>query len=271
MAAALDDHVESALQTLRNIAETGGYIKKDLKEDIQNAVSTLEEYITEMKKALCIEISKNKDVTNQGSEVNREQETIPIEERDGCVARQVAPSSVITQETATGSTHDVTSNGTVRNSNNQTPDYKMIQETITNNITQTVRQMMETLTSNLQSLIKEEIKNTQKEEAKPQQKRTPTKPNTDHNTGNENQLPPTSEVAQEQESDINEGQWRQVTSGRGRRPARQLPVVTGTGPRDDDIQAADKMAWLFVGRLKLHTTTDAVKTYIAKKGITESF
>lgn len=128
--------------------------------------------------------------------------------------------------------------------------------------------MMETLTSNLQSLIKEDIKNTQKEAARPQWTRTPAKPSTDHNTGNENLLPSTSMVAQEEESDINEGQWRQVTSRRERRPARRQQVVTGAGPRDDDIQAADKMAWLFVGRLKLHTTADAIKRYIAKKGIT---
>ncbi|KAJ9576822.1 hypothetical protein L9F63_006596, partial [Diploptera punctata] len=54
-------------------------------------------------------------------------------------------------------------------------------------------------------------------------KHTHTNPKADQNTGSEIHLPSTS-----------------------RRPARQQPAMTGAGPSDDDLQAVDQMAWLFV-------------------------
>ncbi|KAJ9593936.1 hypothetical protein L9F63_014650 [Diploptera punctata] len=195
------------------------------------------------------------------------QETTPTN-----ATEQVTTRSDTTQELTTTSTQDLTSSSRIRNFNNPTLDYNTIQETITNNITQTIHQMMEALTNNLKGLIQEEIKNTRKEETKQQQKLTHTNPKADQNTGSEIHLPSTSEVVQEeqQEQHANEEPWRQVTRRRGRRPARQQPAMTGVGPSDDDLQAVDKMAWFFVGRLKLQTTTGTIKNFLAKKGIKEN-
>ncbi|KAJ9599154.1 hypothetical protein L9F63_010370 [Diploptera punctata] len=99
------------------------------------------------------------------------QETTPTN-----ATEHVTTHSDTTQELTTTSTQDLTSSSRIRNFNNPTLDYNTIQETFTNNITQTIHQMMEALANNLKGLIQEEIKNTQKEETKQQQKYTHTNP-----------------------------------------------------------------------------------------------
>lgn len=91
-------------------------------------------------------------------------------------------------------------------------------------------------------------------------------------TRNENQLQSRNEASQEQEreEDTMEEQWTQATRRRGRQPARQQAPLTGVGPKDDDLQAADKRAWLFVGRLRTETTPDSIRRFLIKRGIKEN-
>ena len=43
--------------------------------------------------------------------------------------------------------------------------------------------------------------------------------------------------------------------------------MIGTRPNEEDLGAAERKAWLFVGRLKEDTTAEKVKGYLVKNGI----
>ena len=55
----MDARVEEALQTLTDIAEVGGYMKRETKEEILKAVSALKNYFTVQKKTLTAKSEKN--------------------------------------------------------------------------------------------------------------------------------------------------------------------------------------------------------------------
>ena len=59
MAARMDARVEEALQTLTDIAELGGYMKREMKEEMLKAVSALKNYFTVQEKALIAKSEKN--------------------------------------------------------------------------------------------------------------------------------------------------------------------------------------------------------------------
>ncbi|PSN50003.1 hypothetical protein C0J52_03303 [Blattella germanica] len=98
MAVELDERVKSALEKLKNIAETvTGNLKKESKEEILNAVSTLEEYFNG-KENKEVKNTGNKYVTSQEMEVNVNQKNV-AERDDSRAARQMALSSDHIQET----------------------------------------------------------------------------------------------------------------------------------------------------------------------------
>ena len=70
--------------------------------------------------------------------------------------------------------------------------------------------------------------------------------------------------------EIAEEKWTRVANRRNNRQKRQQQTMIGTGTEVDEIKAETKRAWLHVGRLKLETTTDAGKRFLAKKGIFEN-
>ena len=49
MADSVVESVDRALKSLNNIAEEGGYLKKEMKEDIKNSVSVLKNVFTGMR------------------------------------------------------------------------------------------------------------------------------------------------------------------------------------------------------------------------------
>lgn len=66
----------------------------------------------------------------------------------------------------------------------------------------------------------------------------------------------------------NEGKWPQVAR-RNRTPQRNKQVVGTKTNTGDDIQAAQKTAWLFIGRLKEDTSPDSIIKYLQKNSIME--
>ena len=52
-------------------------------------------------------------------------------------------------------------------------------------------------------------------------------------------------------------------------PPRREATLYGAKEDDEELQAAVKMAWLFVGRLRENTNIDTIKNYIRKNGITD--
>ena len=69
--------------------------------------------------------------------------------------------------------------------------------------------------------------------------------------------------------EINTNPWTEVAGRRRRRnqvPADRPTVVIGT-KNDDDLQAGDKTAWLYVGKLRQNTTKETVIRFLNKNGI----
>lgn len=99
MADEVEERFKSALETLANIMEVGGYLKKDMKEDMQKAVSVIRSCFTTMKNALEF---GNKEEQMHQSEV-MESETCETQRVQGRrPARQVA--------TSVGPMHEVVDN-----------------------------------------------------------------------------------------------------------------------------------------------------------------
>ena len=89
MADRMEARVEEALQTLTDIAEIGGYMKRETKEQMLKVVSALKNYFTVQEKALTAKSEKN----IPSVEVKDAQtETMP-EENLSYSAEQVATSS----------------------------------------------------------------------------------------------------------------------------------------------------------------------------------
>ena len=89
-------------------------------------------------------------------------------------------------------------------------------------------------------------------------------------TQNTNQMPKTIEEAQEEDNEENKNmeggqQWTTVTY----RTGRQQETETGTRSRNE-LQAAEKRAWLYVGRLRPGTTGETIKKFLEKKGIKDN-
>ncbi|KAJ4433698.1 hypothetical protein ANN_16009 [Periplaneta americana] len=55
--------------------------------------------------------------------------------------------------------------------------------------------------------------------------------------------------------------------GPNRRQETQARSIIGTRNDSDDLQAAEKMAWLYIGRLKKSTTPETVAKYLKRNGI----
>ena len=56
------------------------------------------------------------------------------------------------------------------------------------------------------------------------------------------------------------------TKGNSTSVGRTRPL-TGTGASDEDLRAAGRTAWLYVGRLRQETTPEAVKRFLDRKGV----
>ena len=169
---------------------------------------------------------------------------------------------------------------------------------------QQINSMMETLSNNMKNMIKDEINSTRQQSWKPQNENEHMKKKANSRNQSEdksqthnitpNELNPIAEedsnraahttvadlslptsntthtLDQETEKDLKENQWTLVNRRRERQPVIQHTASTDIGTSDEDLQAADKRAWLFMGRLKPGTTSDSVKKFLNKRGIKEN-
>ena len=269
-------HVESALKRLIEITELGGYMKNEVKEDIRKAVSVLKN---------CFNALRNDQKhANIGKQINQKEDKGSqtdemAQGEDSCHERQVAPSIDETPEATNVSLPKPTSGG--EESNDQSTEaHKTLEDKITAIIGTQIHAIMENMTMNMRKMIREE-----NESVKQQVPTTTNVWKVPHNSARERALqhvagegePPlhTNDSTQGHQDEIQmdtteEEQWTQVTHRRRRQPARQRTPTIGTGPGDGDLQAVEKKAWLFVGRLKQGTTTEAIKNFLTRKGITEN-
>ena len=281
MAEMLEERIQSALQILKNTAESGKYRNKEKCEEIRNAVSTLEECFEVLIKKNNRENSPSKNM-EYTVEVNGNNEFTTTQKTESSTEGQVATSTNYAQET-TIPQQRLTPSDTTNNSNNL--EHRLLEEKITSRVTANLSEIINTFTNNIKNVIREEIgciqnremthtRNQEKEKTKITNNVTGSM-NPDMTITDITKHPETTqterETTQDQgEEDTLEGPWMQVPSRRGRRPAKHQPPMTGTGPKDEDLQAAEKKAWLFIGRLKPETKPDSIKRFLSKRGITEN-
>ena len=69
MAGQAEKQIESILKSVQDIAETGGYMKKEINEELLKAVSTIRKYINTLENQLH---EKNIENVNNENEVRRQ-------------------------------------------------------------------------------------------------------------------------------------------------------------------------------------------------------
>lgn len=293
MADETDTRLESALKCIENTAEVGGYLKKETCKDIQEAVSVIRSCFTEMKTAL--ENSSNEMMKLQNEVKENDTGDIAVV-KDSRLMGQVAPSTDATPEAPEGEqptpppsaqdsnhvlrvtseydnsgeenkTHEqATSNEQRRNQCTDT----QLEAKITETITRHLQTMVETLSKNMKIMIREEIRNTGTAD-KPI-KATPKEPtNIDGNQGIINDTNTAAE-AKRQTTDRNdtseseEEEYEEVVNRRKRRRQRRTETLVGT-LIDNEVQAGQQTAWLYIGRLSQQVTVDKIKNFIRRKNI----
>ena len=90
------------------------------------------------------------------------------------------------------------------------------------------------------------------------------------------ELPPPSNVDETTHDEVGDAgthkeddsqQWTLVQHRREWHQRGQNKTLTGTGASDEDLRAAGRTAWLYVGRLRQDTTPEAVKRFLDRKGV----
>lgn len=84
---------------------------------------------------------------------------------------------------------------------------------------------------------------------------------------NEEQKTERNNVNEDEEGRMNPQLWTQVVN-RGRRNHQTIrqPVVIGR-KQDEELQAGNKTAWIYIGKLKHNTSTDTVVRFLKRNGI----
>lgn len=286
--------LEAALEKIAKVAEiAGGYLKKEAKEDIQEAVSTIRDCFASMKSAYDDIIKENtqtrKEVKEACTATDGSQEA-----NDSSAARQVVPpigqcseprSQLLPATAGRDEAHPqlLTSNG--EEGNALTNEITIMETKISEKIRTQLQDMMENITSNLKSMIKEEITQHTAGTGRNREERE-----TETNTRgkNENREPrnerkdPTSLEQQptaEQQSS-NEGTWVEVVKRRrGNKPQTiQTPTIIGTKQTADpnkeenenELQAVYHKAWLYIGHLHRNTTNEMVERHLKKLKVAET-
>ncbi|KAJ4446387.1 hypothetical protein ANN_13083 [Periplaneta americana] len=109
MAGDTEDRLSSALQYLENVAETGGYLKKETKEDIRNSVSVIRSCFNELKTTLESNMKGKHSLASDDK--SDKTPDIDCEGGESRPPGQVAPSAGHSLETTTGAGRLCTSSG----------------------------------------------------------------------------------------------------------------------------------------------------------------
>ncbi|KAJ9583591.1 hypothetical protein L9F63_022064 [Diploptera punctata] len=221
---------ENALKNIEKIAEVGGYMKKEVKDALLQAVSEIRKYLELMN-------MKSDNIENEFNQQN-----MPIEEDDSSTPG-----------------HKTTDTG----------------EEGRSDIMQKIDNIMDLLNNKLDKIIEEKINNQRNPTTQAQQRikaggdgaQIKQNSNTMANPTEEKQKRIDEEPNYEEENEVDT--WTRVTYGRNRNKKSQKPeqkIGTKT-TKNEDIQAAQRYAWLFLGRLKEDTTPDKVKNYLLNNDI----
>ena len=172
-----------------------------------------------------------------------------------------------------------------------------LERKITDNVNQKLKYMMEAITNDIRKMIKEEIKNTKQETREPhkyaERRNQPTYRDRESNmlsdndakheeirrnrTTTETETQPRDIISTNAEEPLTENE--EVDSGeetngfvlvnkRRNRTVRRPKITIGTDESTHPtLQAGERTAWLYVGRLSQQTTGSNIKEHFQKKGI----
>ncbi|PSN44543.1 hypothetical protein C0J52_18388 [Blattella germanica] len=184
---------------------------------------------------------------------------------------QVAASTGVAQEASSGDQPLVVRSGQQRNHNNRENENKSprdrtieqtqitcrptefeIEDKITTNVTQKLQTMMESFSNNIRNMIREEIKTTTKPISVAEQHMAQ-EPTPQEHSRKDNELwsviaakPPTTTHRDNARTIVG---TRKLENGNDKPPTGQL-------------QAADRRAWLYIGKLHHSTTEEAVRKHL---------
>ena len=158
MADAMDIQLESALQKLRNIAEINGYMKSAVKEELLNAVSTLEEYFRKTRENQNRVNPVNKNLSSESENEYENQTKVSPEGGDSGAAGQVAlPSDRMPETSSDHQPVPTTSGETGDHNSSQTSTSTPLEEKIMNKVEIKMNHMIEIFNNNTKNVIQEEM------------------------------------------------------------------------------------------------------------------
>lgn len=264
MAETAEPRLESALKILEEIAETGGYLKREMKDAMIKAVSDIR---------ICFNEANTDKIKENSQGEDNEQAMQKGEGDDSCAEGQVAPSVESVEKVASNDSHRPTST-------DQTVDFKDrellteadLEERITNTVTKRLQVMMENLSNSIMKMIKDETKSkaptTLKQDQKPEMA---TQASLAHPARNYNDAVAGRSDGPSNmrgiEEDLTEDGF-EIVKRRALKPNRKTRITIGTDDTTDlTLQAGERTAWLYVGRLSHQTTGTNLKEFLRKKGI----
>lgn len=266
MADETEQQLENAIKSVENITEIGGYLKKETKEELQKAVRTIRSYIKSMKSKL--DTKKNENENYRNKEDTRDK-LIQVPDPDSCPAGQVAPSLGHLQEATNRDCHTATSDGetenhqdTILHATTRTTPQAQANEHNDRGASQTaINNKLETIIDFLENKLDQKI------EQKINQRlinKTPMKLNYPEKRTNNMRDEENTNTFEE-----NNRNYQKETERKTRYTEDSRPYITGQRHRkeDDELEAAEKMAWLYIGGLKRNTTESNIRKFLERNGI----
>ncbi|KAJ4427057.1 hypothetical protein ANN_26856 [Periplaneta americana] len=146
------------------------------------------------------------------------------------------------------------------------------------NITAKVDYIMDFLANELGPLIEDKINHSLTRKTEPSKRETVITNSNKKTASNESQHiykdyeehQRPAEERENTEKEEKEAGWKTQQPrerGSNHRQETQARTIIGTRNDSDDLQAAEKMAWLYIGRLKKSTTPETVAKYLERNGI----
>lgn len=267
----MEQQLESALQDVEKVTENGGYMKKETKEELQQAVRTIRNYIKTLKAKLETKVSDKKN--HQNKVTNSESEEVG--EPDSWPEGQVAPSLGRTFEAANRNRHSAppteekekhqvttqqAETAPSQKAHDQEPGSRGTNQTPAT--VKTINDKLENIIDFLENKLDEKI------EQKINQRlriKNPTKNYYSEKTANDIREDDDANTADE-----NKRNYKREIDRKGRDAGGSRPHTIDQRPKKEEweLEAAEKMAWLYIGRLKQSTTTINIRKFLERYGIT---
>lgn len=297
MADVVDTVIKSALEVIVNIAEQGGYLKKEVKEHILGAVSHIQDAWSKMERSM---IEQNEQIIELNKALGRMKEEAEKQETSRREEGQVATSTGTYKDQPVGDSSGAMPSGEQQetdaghgsSTDNKDKDGEIAaQRQPTETMEFKIQKIIESLEEKMVSRMKEEIQEAIKrginqgptgETSKKKERPAPVtaEENKSAEKGNRGEREEInqeevgmSETAErrngqtdigEEQSDNEENEWRRVEY---RKTTRNTRIIGTKETSNGRIRAGERTAWIYVGRLHYTTEKEDIITYLKEGGI----